>query len=163
MKILSLPKHENRITSKNMVEKRRNFSSFPQYFRYSSILKSPITNLLNVVVRINFSSILQIWYVEVRISRSVSESPLEFEITRVDCIFKFECFFIKMTWMRFDSVWARKHNLRGHGCKLNSAWTDQKYILSSGHVTFIQCRINVNATSWPCIDVDATLSTLRAH
>ena len=28
-----------------------------------------------------FPSILQIWYVEVRISRSISESPLEFEIT----------------------------------------------------------------------------------
>ena len=34
-------------------------------------------NLLNVVVWI---------YVEVRISRSISESPLEFEITRVDRI-----------------------------------------------------------------------------
>ena len=43
-------------------------------------------NLLNVIVRITFSSILKIWDVEVRISRSVSESPLEFEITRVDCI-----------------------------------------------------------------------------
>ena len=31
------------------------------------------------------SSILQIWYVDVRIFRSISESPLEFEITRVDC------------------------------------------------------------------------------
>ena len=28
----------------------------------------------------------QLWYFEVRISRSVSERPLEFEITRVDCI-----------------------------------------------------------------------------
>ena len=35
-----------------------------------------------------FSSIVQILYVEVRISRSISESPLEFEITRVDCILK---------------------------------------------------------------------------
>ena len=42
--------------------------------------------MLNVVNRIIFSSILQIWFVEVRISRSISESPLEFEITRVDCI-----------------------------------------------------------------------------
>ena len=32
-----------------------------------------------------FSSLSQLWYVEVRISRSVSVSPLEFEITRVDC------------------------------------------------------------------------------
>ena len=31
-------------------------------------------------------SILQIWYIEVRISRSISESPVEFEITRVDCM-----------------------------------------------------------------------------
>ena len=28
---------------------------------------------------------MQIWYVEVRISRSISERPLEFEMTRVDC------------------------------------------------------------------------------
>ena len=33
-----------------------------------------------------FSLILQIWYVEVRISWSVSESTLDFEITRVDCV-----------------------------------------------------------------------------
>ena len=33
-----------------------------------------------------FSSLSQLWYVEIRISRSVSVSPLEFEITRVDCI-----------------------------------------------------------------------------
>ena len=32
-----------------------------------------------------FSSLSHLWYVEVRISRSVSVSPLEFEITRVDC------------------------------------------------------------------------------
>ena len=38
-----------------------------------------------MVNQIIFSSILQTWYVELRISRSISESPLEFEITRVDC------------------------------------------------------------------------------
>ena len=32
-----------------------------------------------------FSSLSKLWYVEVRISRSVSVSPLEFEITGVDC------------------------------------------------------------------------------
>ena len=37
-------------------------------------------NLCNVVVRFIFSSILHIWYVEVRISRSISESPLDCEI-----------------------------------------------------------------------------------
>ena len=34
-----------------------------------------------------FASFPQHWYNEVRISRSVSESPLEFEKTRVDCIY----------------------------------------------------------------------------
>ena len=32
-----------------------------------------------------FSSVPQIWYVEVRMSRSVSQSTLGFEITGVDC------------------------------------------------------------------------------
>ena len=39
-----------------------------------------------MVVRFIFSSILQIWYVKLRVSRSISDSPLDFEITRVDCI-----------------------------------------------------------------------------
>ena len=48
VKILSLSKHENRTASKKDCGKeeklllRSNFSSFPQYFRYSSIFKSPI-------------------------------------------------------------------------------------------------------------------------
>ena len=41
--------------------------------------------LWNVVSRFNFSSILQLWYVEVRISRSIPVRPLKFEKTRVDC------------------------------------------------------------------------------
>ena len=41
--------------------------------------------LLNAVNQIIFSSILQIWYVKVRISWSISESPWKVEITRVDC------------------------------------------------------------------------------
>ena len=32
---------------------------------------------------------LQIWYVVVRTSLSISESPLEFKVTRVDCIFTY--------------------------------------------------------------------------
>ena len=52
----------------------------------TSKVQLPIS-LLNVVNQIIFSSILQTLYVELRISRSISESPLEFEITRVDCIF----------------------------------------------------------------------------
>ena len=42
-------------------------------------------HLFNVLFNLLFSSLSQLWYVEVRISRSVSVSPLEFEITRVDC------------------------------------------------------------------------------
>ena len=48
-KFLSLPKHENLTTSKKYCGKaeklllRSNFSSFPQYFRYISNPKSPIT------------------------------------------------------------------------------------------------------------------------
>ena len=37
---------------------------------------------------IYFSSILQIGYVKVRMSRSTSESSLDFEITRIDCMWK---------------------------------------------------------------------------
>ena len=36
-------------------------------------------------ISIFFFSILQIWSVEIQISRSISESPLDFEIRRVDC------------------------------------------------------------------------------
>ena len=87
MKIWSQPKHENLTTVKNIVEKRSNFSSFPQYFQYIPNFKSPIhIYLFNVVNRIIFSWTLQIWYVEVRISRSILESPLAFEITRINCI-----------------------------------------------------------------------------
>ena len=49
VKILSLPKHENLTTSKKYCGKeeklliRSNFSSFPQYFRYISNVKSAIT------------------------------------------------------------------------------------------------------------------------
>ena len=40
-----------------------------------------------ICVRLVFSSVLHIRYVEVRISRSISEGPFDFEITRVDCIY----------------------------------------------------------------------------
>ena len=85
VKIWSLPKHENLTTGKKYCGKeeklfqRSNFSSFPQYFQYISNFKSPIQiYLLNVVKWIIFSWTQQIWYVEVRISRSISETPLEF-------------------------------------------------------------------------------------
>ena len=64
-----------------------NFSSFPHYFIYiflTSGVKLHI-DLLNVLFNLLSSSLSQIWYVEVRISRSVSVSHLELEITRIDC------------------------------------------------------------------------------
>ena len=66
---------------------RSNFSSFPQYFQYISIFRSQITYSFvkcGCLIYL-FSSVLQIWYVEIRIIRSILESPLDFEITRVDC------------------------------------------------------------------------------
>ena len=115
MKIWSLSKHENLTTGKKYCGKeeklllRSNFSSFPQYFHYISNFKSPIhVYLLNMVNRIIFSWTLQIWYVEVRISRSISDSPLEFEITRVDCIMKSRvdgvCIRRQFTWYIFFKV-----------------------------------------------------------
>ena len=63
VKIFSLPKHENLTTRKNIVEKRRNCISplFHNIFDVA-LTSSPIiyVNLLNVVVQITFSSILQI-------------------------------------------------------------------------------------------------------
>ena len=44
-----------------------------------------LIHLGNVVVWFIFAAVLLIWYVEVRVSRSISENPLGFEITRVDC------------------------------------------------------------------------------
>ena len=103
MKIWSLPKHENLTTGKKILWKRgeiapkeqfkrRNCSQgaisplFHNIFNISPTLRVQLhIYLLNVVNWIIFSSILQIWYVEVRISRSISGSPLEFEVTRVDC------------------------------------------------------------------------------
>ena len=97
VKSWSLPKDENlTIGNKILWKKRRNCSKgaisplFHNIFNISRISRVQLhIHLLNVVVRFIFSSILQFWYVEVRISRSISESPLEFEITRVDCILQY--------------------------------------------------------------------------
>ena len=89
VKIWSLPKHENLTTGKKYCGKEEKLLLISPLFHniFSISLTSRVQLhicLLNVVNWIIFSSILQIWYVEVRISRSSSESPLEFEITRVD-------------------------------------------------------------------------------
>ena len=82
----------------------------PQYFQYTSNFKNLITNIF-VANRIIFSSILQIWYVEVRISRSISESPLEFEITRVDCTLN-QFFSPVIAPLSSDTSHSWKHKLR---------------------------------------------------
>ena len=77
VKICSLPKHKNLTTCKKYCGKEEKLllSSFPQYFQYISNLKGPITHIfVKCGYRISFYSILQIWYVEVRIYRSISES-----------------------------------------------------------------------------------------
>ena len=90
VKIWSLPKHENLTTCKKYCGKEEKWAISPLFHNFFNIsLTSRVQlhiYLLNVVNRISFSSILQIWCVEVRISRSISESLLEFEITRVDCM-----------------------------------------------------------------------------
>ena len=86
MKIWYLPKDETLRASNKILWKRGAISLFHNIFNISRISRVQLhIHLLNVVVRFIFSSILQFWYVEVRISRSISESPLAFEITRVDC------------------------------------------------------------------------------
>ena len=112
MKIWSLPKHENVTTGKKYCEKeekllRSNFSSFPQYFQYISNF------ILYIFVKCGcsnyFSSVLQIWYVEVRISRSISESPLEFEITRVDCTTKSPAISLGYFWGKIKNPAHIRH------------------------------------------------------
>ena len=59
LEVWSLPKQENLTTGKNIVE-RGEIAPKAQYFQYISNFKSPITYIfVNVVVRIIFSSILQ--------------------------------------------------------------------------------------------------------
>ena len=69
------------------MDKRGNFSSFSQYFQHILLTKGVKVHvrLWNLVVWLVFCSFLHIWYVEVRISRSFSEGPLDFEIKRVNC------------------------------------------------------------------------------
>ena len=98
MKIWSLPKHENLTTSKNIVEKWRDCSSgaispfFHNVFDISLTTRVQLhINLLNVIVRIVFF-FHQFWKSDM--SRygylKVFQSPLEFEITRVDCIIRWK-------------------------------------------------------------------------
>ena len=87
--------------------------------------------LFNVVNRISFSSILQIWYVEVRISRSISESPLEFEITRVDCKYgdTHESQQLWNTDPEGTGKWLNDIQRHHNGDPLSkTAWTNETYL-----------------------------------
>ena len=64
---------------------RSNFSSFPQRFQYISNFNGQITYLF-VKSGCSFFLNLQICYVEVRISRNITESPMDFDITRVNVL-----------------------------------------------------------------------------
>ena len=72
------------------MEKRRNWAISPLFHNIFNIsLTSGVKlhiYLRNIVVRFIFSWPLQVLYVEIRISRSILDSPLDFEITSVDCI-----------------------------------------------------------------------------
>ena len=81
---------ERAVKPKSKKKKKKKKKKNSHYFIYiflTSGVKLHI-HLLNVVVQFIVFSLSQLWYVEVRISRSVSVSPLEFEITRVDCTSK---------------------------------------------------------------------------
>ena len=69
---------------------RSNFSSFPQYFQYINFMSEITYTFVKCCCSIySFFSILQLCYFYVRISRSISENPWEFEITRVECNIKY--------------------------------------------------------------------------
>ena len=89
--------------SQNIVEKRAIAPLFHNIFNMS--LTSGVKLHIHRWMRLFdflFSSLLQLWYFEVRISRRVSVSPLEFEITRVGCrclwLHYFLYDFIKKQW-----------------------------------------------------------------
>ena len=76
VKILSQLKHENLTTDKKILCKRGEISLlFHNIFNISLISRVQLhINLFNAAVWIIFSSVMQIWYVEVLISRSFTES-----------------------------------------------------------------------------------------
>ena len=99
VEIWFLLKHGN-LTSDKVLWKKQTSPLCHNIFKIYliSVVKLHI-RLLNVVVCFIFSWILQIWYVELRIARSISDSPLNFAITRVDCTFGEE-----WSWNHFYSL-----------------------------------------------------------
>ena len=96
-----------------------------------------------------FYSLSQLRYVEVRISRSVSVSPLEFEITRVDCVDPDQlasldpyCEFLSTIWIK-KSDWLTIRN--GLGILIHSAW--QRLILNLNQTRSRQLVCSGRATN----------------
>ena len=91
MKILSLPKHENLTTGEKYCGKEklllRSIFSFPQYFHYISNFKSPVRyKFVNCGCSdYFFLNSVNLICQGMDISK-YSESPLKFEIMRVNCI-----------------------------------------------------------------------------
>ena len=90
VKIWSLFKHENLTSGNKKLWKRGEMAPKEQFLLFSTIcliylLLKESKCIIIMVVWFIFSSILLIWYVELRTSRSISESPLDFRVTRVDC------------------------------------------------------------------------------
>ena len=115
---------------------RSNFSAFPLFLKYllASGVKLHIL-LWNLIVRFIFSSILKIWYVEVRISQSISESSLDFEITRDDCMIM--CIYRENLQARYFYQWVNMYEFskeyrmnermvrqerRSHNLRKNTHW-----------------------------------------
>ena len=96
-----------------------NFSSFPQYFQYISNFKSQITYLYTKCG----------CYVEVQISQSISESPLDFKITRVDCISVWcQGFLQRLTRNVFVKHCAPNYRLVHTKCKVVKGHNSDKII-----------------------------------
>ena len=92
VKLWSLFEHENLTTGNKIMWERGEIAPKEQFLLFSTIFSIYLTSgvklhshLWNVLLRFIFSSILQIWFVEVWISRNISECTLDTKIMRVDC------------------------------------------------------------------------------
>ena len=76
-------------TGNKIIWKRGEIAPQEQFLLFSTLLYIYISNFRSQITYfmvVRFIVLLTLSTVEVRISRSVSASPLEFEITGVDCI-----------------------------------------------------------------------------
>ena len=70
------------------------------------------------LIELFFPQSCKIWYVEVRISRIISENPFEFEITRVDCTKlgnQNDNYFVNLTMCLTNGPWTYRNPVR-HSC-----------------------------------------------